>query len=126
MSVQVRRSPRLLKRLLAQPASTPIVQRKAAKRKIQLAEGEDHDSKKRKLDFIHSAYEAVSSDSNLSDELNVSKCHYGETGEQLLMVTTKAVYYHEPVKYLWHLKLVLTSSASYYIQVNIHCIIITG
>ena len=35
------------------------------------------------------------------------------------MVTTKAVYYYEPAKYLSHLKLVVTSSSSYYIQVDL-------
>ena len=41
-----------------------------------------------------------------------------KTGEQLLVVTTKAMNYHEPAKYLSHLKLVVTSSSSYYIQVH--------
>ena len=74
-------------------------------------------SKKRKLDFVHDAYEALSSD--VSSELNICKCHCDETGEQLLIVTTKAVYYHEPAKYLSHLKLVVTSNSNYYIQVRL-------
>ena len=119
-----RRSPRLLKRLLAQPSSTPgtpSVQRKVAKRKIQLdsdLDGEHREqSKKRKLDFIHNVHEALSQ-SNVTDELNICECHCEKIGEQLLIVTTKAVYYHEPAKYLSHLKLVVTSSSSYYIQVD--------
>ena len=116
-----RRSPRLLKRLLAKSSSTPDtpnVQCKVTKRKIQLdsSDVDGEQSERRKLDFIHSAHEALAQ-STISDELNIYECHCDKTGEQLLVVTTKAMYYHEPVKYLSHLKLV-TSSSSYYIQVH--------
>lgn len=118
------RSPWLLKRLLAQSSSTPgtpSVQRKATKRKIQLdsdLDGEQcEQSKKRKLDFIHNAHEALSQ-SDVSDELNICEYHCDKTSEQLLIVTTKAVYYHEPTKYLSHLRLIVTSSSGYYIQVD--------
>lgn len=106
----------MLKRLLAK-SSTPDTQHKfTAKRKLLDSSDLDGEpSKKRKLDFIHSAHEALS---QFSDELNICEYHCDKTGEQLLVVTTKAVYYHEPAKYLCHLKLVVTSNYSYYIQVH--------
>ena len=111
----------MLKRLLAKSSSTPDtpnVQCKITKRKIQLdsSDVDGEQSKRRKLDFIHSAHEALTQ-SNVS-ELNICECHCDKTGEQLLVVTTKVMYYNEPVKYLSHLKLVVTSSSSYYIQVH--------
>lgn len=116
-----RRSPRLLKGLLAQPSSTPgtpSVQRKVTKRKIQLDSDLDGEqSKKIRLDLIHNTHEALTQ-SDISDKLNICECHCDKTGEQVFKVTTKAVYYHEPAKYLSHLKLVVTSSSSYYIQVD--------
>ena len=111
------RPPRLLKRLLAQSTRTPNAQRQGTKQP-DLPDLDSEQCKKRKLDFIHDAHEALSSD-DFSSIVNVCECHCDETGEQLLIVTTKAVHYHEPAKYLSHLKLVVTGSSNYYIQVRI-------
>lgn len=73
--------------------------------------------KKRRLDLIYDACEALSSD-DVSIKLNVHECHCNETGEQLLIITAKDGHYHEPAKYMYlsHLKLVVTSSS---IQVRV-------
>ena len=78
---------------------------------MDLNDGEQ--SKKINVDLIHNVHEAQCL-SDLSDELNVCECLCEQTGMQLLIAATKAVYYHEPS----HLKLVVTSSSSYYIQAD--------
>ena len=127
MSQLLRRSPRLLKRLLVQSTgSTPKAPCKLAKRKLSLSdtandklEGVDQGSKRTKTDFTSLAYEAVSSDSSLSEVLNMTNCHCNSTGEDIVLVTTKDVFCHDPGRYMCRLKLVLTSSGHYYIEVYI-------
>ena len=65
----------MLKRLVAKSSSTPDtpnVQRKVTKQKIQpdSSDVDREQSKRRKLDFFHSAHEALNQ-SNVSDELNI-------------------------------------------------------
>ena len=86
MSLEVRRSPRLLERLLTQGGvcETPKRSANVTKRQIQLtAEESSHDRsiKKRRRDFVHSAVEAVSTDDDLSSVLNVTV--YEVDGEDL-------------------------------------------
>ncbi len=126
----VRRSPRLLKRMLAQPAvsETPKRSGSASKRPIQLLDDEPSTAKRQKTekDFVDSAIRAVTTDDHLSTVLNLAVCQNGEDSEKcLVIVTTKRVYYHEPVRHMSHLRLVLSpADGSYYIQVLIiYCII---
>lgn len=113
-----RRSPWLLKRLIAQPSSTPgtpSVQRKVTKRKIQLNLGLDGEqSKKINLDLIHNTHEALTQ-SDISDELNTVTKVESKFWWSLQRLCTTMSMSHEPAKYL---KLVVTSSSSYYIQVD--------
>ena len=76
-------------------------------------------SKRRKTDFTSLAYDAVSSDSSLSSDVNVSACQCHDTGD-LLLVTTKAVFCRDPGRYMWRAMLVLTNDGRYYIEVCHH------
>ena len=113
MSVVLRRSPKLLKRLLSAQSmdSTPTkTSTKEAKRKM-LFEGDsssnDQGSKQRKTELINLAYEAVSSDSSLKNVVNVSAFQCSSTGEDLLLNTPKtiAIFCHEPDRYMSGIKL---------------------
>lgn len=127
MSCEVRRSPRLLERLLAQPTSseTPKRSGNAPKRPIQL-NVDEHSSdtplkrRKKKNDFLDSAVRAVTTDEKLSDLLNLDVCQSeGDPEESLVVVTTKILHYYEPAKHISRLRLVLSSNGSYYIQVTL-------
>lgn len=132
MSEQRRQSePRLLIELLSQstgsppkattskqPAAQPSgVESVGGHRSAQSRSVEDPEARKKKLEFLRSAHEAVLKDQNLSKELNVSECHCSSTGEDLLTVTTKAVFHHEPALYVSRFKLVLTGDGNYNMQV---------
>ena len=117
----VRRSPRLLKRMLAHPAAseTPKRSGSTSKRPIQLLDDEHSTAKRHKTekDFVDSAIRAVTTDEHLSSLLNVTVCQNG--GDSLVIATTKMVYFHEPARHMSHLRLVLSpGDGSYYIQVT--------
>ena len=62
----------------------------------------------------------VSNDPELSELLNVNVYPTDcicISQEFLVIVTTKIYYYHEPVKHIPHLRLVVLEDGSYYIQV---------
>ena len=124
----VRRSPRLLKRLLSPPVTqchnTPKRKGSAAKRQrpsvVKESTVEDHTKikrRKKEKDFVDGMIEAFSSGSSLSDSLNVSVCEHGDEQEYLVVVTTKRLYYHDPAEHISRLRLVLNGTGSYYIQV---------
>lgn len=120
----VRRSPKLLKRMLAQPTSseTPKRSDSAPKRPVQPSENECSSTKRQKTekDFVDSAIRAVSTDEYLSGVLNLALCQSGGGSAEkqcLVVVTTKTLYYSEPAKHMSHLRLVLSGDGSYYIQV---------
>ena len=76
MSLEVRRSPRLLERLLTQGGACETPKRSAnvTKQQIQLtAEESSHNrSIKKRRDFVHSAVKAISTNHDLSSMLNVA------------------------------------------------------
>ena len=120
----VRRYPRLLKRMLAQPASseTPKRSGSASKRPIQPLDDEHSTAKRQKTekDFVDSAIRAVTTDEHLATLLNIAVFQNGGDPEKyLVIVTTKMVYYHEPARHMSHLRLVFSpEDGSYYIQVT--------
>ena len=82
----------------------------------------DSDSvgKKRKTEreFLESAMKAVQEDKEACDLLDVVLCPVnGDAHKLAVVVTTKMLYHHEPVKYVPRLRLVLSGDGSYYIQV---------
>ena len=75
-------------------------------------------SKKRRTEFIDVVVEAVTSDRLLHDLLNIVEFEHGEDKERVVIVTTKKLDYHEPMKHVSRVRLVLTGDRSYYIQVK--------
>ena len=121
----MRRSPRLLKRMLAQSSAsdTPRRSSSTAKRRIQVT-AEERSSKKRREDFIDAVVDALTVDHTLSGLLNVAVYeHCSDDLEvtpegRVVVVTPNKVHYHEPAGYTSRVKMILTSTGSYCIQVN--------
>ena len=129
MSGEVRRSPRLLERLLtqgsAETSDTPKRSSGVAKRQIQLSAVEksgEKSSKKRREDLVN---EAFTVDRSLSGLLNLAMYEYGgddlEVAPEgrLVIVTAKKLHYHEPAGYTSRVRMVLKSTGNYSIQVNL-------
>ena len=130
MSVELRRSPRLLKRLLleADACETPKRSSHVFKRQIELTAEErsrERPSKKRREDLVDSVVKAFAADGALSGLPNVAVHEHASDDLQatpegrLVVVTSKKLHYHEPSGYTSRVRLVLTSTGSYTIQVNV-------
>ena len=122
----IRRSPRLLARLLSQPAT--LLQRGSAAstpaRKRRLDSGsstagdDQHPSKKLKLDSTFLA--AVASNADHSLPLHYDQCVCD--GSAILVVTNKSFHFHHPAGCISRLRLVLESSGAYRLQVCMYTI----
>ena len=133
MSGEVRRSPRLLERLLtqgsAETSDTPKRSSGVAKRQIQLSavekSGEKSSKKRREEDLVDSLVEAFTVDRSLSGLLNLAVYEYGgddlEVAPEgrLVIVTAKKLHYHEPAGYTSRVRMVLKSTGNYSIQVKL-------
>ena len=108
----------------ASASDTPRRNSRTAKRHIQLTvkeQSHERSSKKRREDLVDSAVEALTVDHALSAVLNVAVYEHSSddleaTPEGQVVVLTPN--YHEPAGYTSHVRMTLTSTDSYCIQVN--------
>ena len=84
----------------------------------------ERSSKKRREDLIDSVVEAFTMDRTLSGLLNVAVCEHSSDDleanpeSRVVVVTTTKVHYHEPAGYTSRVRLILTSTGKYCIQVK--------
>ena len=122
VATPIRRSPRLLARLLSQPATlqppgittTPT----RSKRSLQhdCATSQEQEPASKKLRLIDSSMVATVVNSfDHSLDLNYDQCIH--EGNAILIVTKKKLHHHPPAGYISRLRVVLDNSGDYQLQV---------